>query len=122
MPGKRPVCGRPHALQTMLLIIILSWFGATTVCLNADVSSVPTRSPSSPGALSAAEAAPSTAALKKKQDELAQRRHRVQQLLEAAAIAFPQRDVHLDSLKPIEVNIRQPAQEESYELRRSDAA
>ena len=46
-------------------------------------------------------------------------RHVIDDLLDRAdiTIAFPQRDVHIDSLSPIEVNIRQPADSSGSGLR-----
>ncbi len=51
-------------------------------------------------------------------------RHAIDVLMREAkiAIAFPQRDVHLDALKPIEVNIRQLAPPDTLTVRRSHAA
>jgi small-conductance mechanosensitive channel len=51
-------------------------------------------------------------------------RYIIDGLLRAAdiSIAFPQRDVHLDTVKPIEVNIRQLAEGHGLSVRRTDAA
>ena len=51
-------------------------------------------------------------------------RHVIDRLMRAAdiTIAFPQRDVHLDAVKPIEVNIRQLAEEQGFAVRRTNAA
>ena len=51
-------------------------------------------------------------------------RHRIDELFADAdiSIAFPQRDVHLDTIAPIEVNLRNYAIEEGMHLRRKDAA
>ena len=51
-------------------------------------------------------------------------RHTIDRLMRDAqiTIAFPQRDVHLDSLRPIEVNVRQMTAGGQLSLRRSDAA
>ncbi len=50
-------------------------------------------------------------------------RHRIDHLLEQAGItiAFPQRDVHIDSLTPIEVNVRQISADSSLPRRRPAA-
>jgi small-conductance mechanosensitive channel len=51
-------------------------------------------------------------------------RHTIDRLLSDAkiTIAFPQRDVHLDTLKPIEVNVRQIAEDQGLAIRRRQAA
>ncbi len=51
-------------------------------------------------------------------------RHAIDKLMREAkiTIAYPQRDVHLDAVKPIEVNIRQIAAEQGFAVRRSNAA
>jgi small-conductance mechanosensitive channel len=51
-------------------------------------------------------------------------RHAIDQLMREAniTIAFPQRDIHLDTLKPLEVHVRQLAAQETLSIRRKSAA
>ena len=51
-------------------------------------------------------------------------RHRIDRLMRDAniAIAFPQRDIHLDTLKPLEVHVRQLAEQEAVSIYRDRAA
>ncbi len=51
-------------------------------------------------------------------------RHVIDRMMREAniTIAFPQRDVHLDTLKPIEVNLRQVAEQQGFAVRRREAA
>ena len=51
-------------------------------------------------------------------------RHAIDQLMREAniTIAFPQRDIHLDTLKPLEVHVRQLAEQETLSIRRKSAA
>ena len=51
-------------------------------------------------------------------------RHAIDQLMRNAniTIAFPQRDIHLDTLKPLEVHVRQLAEQETLSIRRKSAA
>ncbi len=51
-------------------------------------------------------------------------RHTIDRLMREASItiAFPQRDVHLDTIKPIEVNIRSLAEDDRFSVRRQNAA
>ena len=51
-------------------------------------------------------------------------RHVIDRMMREAniTIAFPQRDVHLDTLKPIEVSLRQVAEQQGFAVRRREAA
>lgn len=95
----------PHALQEPAPIILFSDFGDNALMFEvhfwADVRTM--------------------MQARKAESEL---RHAIDQLMRQAqiSIAFPQRDIHLDTLKPLEVHVRQIAEQDTLSVRRRSAA